>query len=231
MTTDTCELSVIIPVYNDRRVLNSIKCITAVLDNENISYELIVSGIYCNPRELHNVLYIKTNKKGKGYAIKNGVHYSKGKKIIICDADFPVEKNVFVSMIHEAEHVEAVFGERIKFIGFSRDRYPIERRILGYIFRKLVGFIFSTKEVDTQCGLKCLYGNTARRIYSKTQVNGFLTDIEVTILCRQNGINIKNFPLTWCYVPKTTVSLIRNIPDTLFDFIKLTKIVINRKCI
>lgn len=221
MVAEVCEVSVVMPVYDDRRVLTSIDRVIKILKEKNIKHELIVSGVFKDPEKLKHVIFVEANRKGKGYAVKRGVFHSRGRKIIVCDADFPVEESIFIGMLQEMEGKDVLFGKRVSFINDASGSYPLKRRIISKVFRTVVGFIFSTQGIDTQCGLKCFKANVAHSIYSNTRTNGLLTDIEVTVLCRQQGITIHHLPLTWKHVPESTISLVKDSPSVLYEMIKL----------
>lgn len=116
-------LSVIIPVYNEKKTINSI--INKVLKVRNIKKQLIIiddgstDGTVqilkkISKKKIHKLIFSKQNK-GKGHAIKLGQKYIKGKYVIIQDADLeynPADYKKILKILKKKDN-KVVYGSRV----------------------------------------------------------------------------------------------------------------------
>lgn len=215
------KISVVFPVYYDERIYKSVARIIYLLEKEQIKHEVIVSGMLKEIDNLGNAIFVQTSQRGKGLAVREGVLQAEGEVIIICDADFPVSEKDFIGLLCELKDKNVVFGDRRSFYKKDKLNYSMVRRFISNIFNKVVGVLFSTKGIDTQCGLKGFRADKAKLIYSYTNLNGFLSDIEIVLICKSLMITIYNFSITWKHIHGSTVSLLFDTPQILIDFFKL----------
>lgn len=98
--------SIIIPVYNAKKFLNS--CIQSIFDSGLRDFEVILvndgstddSDQECiRLSQKHpEIVYINQNNRGVSAARNTGIKHSKGEYILFCDADDFFEKNCFVDL-------------------------------------------------------------------------------------------------------------------------------------
>lgn len=216
-----CKVSIVFPVYLDERVYNSVIRVYDLFKKKQINHEIIVSGILEHPDNLSHATYVKTHRKGKGLAVKEGVIQASGEIILVCDADFPVQEKVLIGILYESIGKEVVFGDRRSFYEKDKLNYSTKRRVISKLFNRVVSTVLPTNRLDTQCGLKCFKAEVAKRVYKHTSLDGFLSDIEVVLICRQLKISIHSFPLKWKHVGGSTFSLLFDTPRIIIDFFRL----------
>ena len=79
--------------------------------------------------------------------------------------------------------------------------------------------LVSRKVTDTQCGLKIFSRSAARKIFSRTTINGFAFDAEVVYLTHLLDLSFQTIPVTLINDYATTISLTRNAIPMLMDVI------------
>ncbi|MFF7244907.1 dolichyl-phosphate beta-glucosyltransferase [Embleya sp. NPDC008237] len=203
------ELSVVIPVFNESRRLPA--TLTAVLDHlrgAGIDWELIVSDdgstddTYAvataaaghDPRV--RVVRHPVNR-GKGHAVRLGVAGSRGRRVLVCDADL-------ATPIAELDRLQAAlddgFDAAIGSRGgpFTVDRPPV-RRMLSDVGGRLIRAVALPGTVDTQCGFKLFDGAKARAAFARACVDGWAFDIEVLRLFLASGWSFVEVPVAWTH--------------------------------
>jgi len=142
------DLSIIIPVYNER---NTIITIIEKINNLNINKQIIVVDDYSvdgtkeillkNKNKIDILLFHNKNL-GKGAAIKTAQKKIKGKYTIIQDADLEYDPKDYIKIINffNKNKVEAVYGSRV----LGKKRYKSDNFIsLTRVFFNHILTIFS----------------------------------------------------------------------------------------
>lgn len=163
-----------------------------------------------------------TNKSGKGAALRAGFQISTGKNIFFTDADLPYDLDFFIEanlLLKQGYHL--ISGNR-RFAD-SRFTLPVSvlpiaysRHRIGLLFNKVVRTLFKINSIDTQAGIKAFSRKLAERLYSLDTCPGFLFDVELFLIAKQNGFKRSELPVhLHLKTEKTTVRLIKESYHTL----------------
>lgn len=197
------KLSVIMPVYNEAKTLmNIIDKVKAV----PIEKELIIVSDYSTDgtRELLKdyqqkhpdqvkVYYFDQNR-GKGAALRCGIHYAEGDFVIVQDADLEYNPEEYTKLLKVVEEKDAavVYGSR--FLGehknFSKAHYW-GNKLLTTIFN----IFYRTKLTDMETCYKLWRRDIIQNI--KLKSNRFNIEPEVTAKVIKQKIKIHEVPITY----------------------------------
>tara|TARA_Y100000591_G_scaffold120177_1_gene102681 strand:- start:5737 stop:6468 length:732 start_codon:yes stop_codon:yes gene_type:complete len=209
-------LSVILPLYNEEKRLNSLfKKINKFKflkkdkiefifvddgsnDNSNLSIKKFINE---NKKKINIKLVSYKKNKGKGFALKKGIASAKHDWIITTDIDLSVK----LEQIKIWEKKELISK---KFKVYFGSRLLINSKIIAKKNRKFIGFIFNIllrkilvsdlmKIKDTQCGFKLYKKDIAKKIFKKLTENGYIHDVEILILLQKSKILVKELPVEW----------------------------------
>ena len=127
------ELSVIIPCFNEestiREIINRVK---SSLTSLNITHEIIVIDDKSTDKTKNiletelsssvDKIIVNTKNFGKGYSVKKGIEYAKGRFTIIQDADLEYDPNDYTKILKPLQNdvADVVYGSR--FIGSNEKR-------------------------------------------------------------------------------------------------------------
>ena len=220
------EISIVIPCYNEEeKIFNTIKTISNYFNK--IRYEIIVidDGSNDSTRKIISsikniVINPKRYNRGKGFSIREGVIKSKGKKILITDADLSTPINEYQKLDKFIDQFKIVIGSR----GLKDSE--VQNNIFRILFGKIGNFLIRPiiKNIkDTQCGFKLFNAKTAKYLFSLQTINGFGYDFEILFLAQKRGLKIKEVPIKWKSSNESKVNLI-DYPKT---FIELMKVIFN----
>ena len=227
--TMTPLLSVIIPVYNEeRRLPGSLAALQAFLSERSELAEVIVVDDGSTDRTvaiaqamIPAVTTICRPHRGKGSAVRAGVLASRGRFVLITDADLAtplVELDRLMAALDGVEGV-AIASRALKDSVVQED--PLHRRLMGRVFNAVVQTLVLPGLQDTQCGFKLFAGDLARRVFDRARLDGFAFDVEVLLLSRRMGRPVVEVPVAWRAIPGSRVRAVRDSLAMLIDVLEI----------
>jgi len=232
-------LSVVIPVYNKGKIIEYIlRENYRYLEAQRYNFEIIVIDD-ASTDDTHSILKLNkypnicviTNPKNmkKGYSVKRGVLASKGKYILITDADYAYPISQLPRFIKTLEEgYDIAIGCRV----LKDSTYTMHPSLFPYVYiRHLISRLFNlivrtfiVNILDTQCGFKCFKGEVAKNIFNKQLLNDFSYDVEILYIAKKYNYKIKELPVEFIYKKEpTTVKLIRDGIKMLIDLFRIKK--------
>lgn len=208
-------LSIIVPAWNEAFRLPAV--LTALQDHvDPATTEIIVvddgsddgtdqvarrSGDWAP----HLKVISHATNRGKGAAVRTGVHAAAAPVIGFVDADNATDLDALPGMIARLNNqCAAVFGSR-HMTGATVNGSPALRGLMGRVFNHLVRLSAGTTIRDTQCGAKVFTGPPARLAFGLAGVDGFAFDVEVLRLLLLTGFSVDEHPVSWNYVHGTKI--------------------------
>lgn len=225
------ELSIVIPAYNEEnRIKNTLVIIDDYLRKQNIDAEIIVvsdgSTDQTNhivrecKKDMQNLSLIHHRKNtGKGHSVKCGVEKSKGRYILMADADnsTPIEElGVLQKQIQKSD---IVIGSRYtKGSKVKRKQVPL-RIFIGRLGNIMIQLFLVDNIADTQCGFKLFKHHAAKEIFFRQKVTRFGFDVEVLVIAEGLGYTIAEVPVSWFNSVESRFRPIRDAIRTFWDLI------------
>ncbi|MEO1087557.1 MAG: dolichyl-phosphate beta-glucosyltransferase, partial [Acidobacteriota bacterium] len=204
------ELSVVIPAYNEEARLGSTleSCFAHL---EGRSFELLVVDDGSSDRTVEvatafegvRVLRLKYNQ-GKGAALRCGVLASRGRRVLLMDADasIPIDQ---VERLAAAGVPVAIASRVAGGAEAEREQTPL-RRLMGRGFNVLLRGVGAVQGIgDTQCGFKLFDGDVARDLFRRSVVRGFAFDVEILWLAGRLGHEVQEVGVRWRDYPGSRV--------------------------
>lgn len=222
------QLSVIIPAYNqEKTIISDVKRIVSVLNNLNLTYEVIIvddgskDNTYLIAKKLktHFVKVIRYDKnQGKGHAVKFGMMQAKGKIVGFIDAGMDIHTNGFAMLLNHMEwyNADVIVGSKLH--PASKVNYPLQRKILSWGYRLLTRLLFGFKIRDTQVGIKFFKRDVVRNVLPRLLVKKYAFDIEILAVSYRLGYKrIYEAPVEIDFNGNTITNL--NVWTTIFNML------------
>ena len=183
------KLSVLIPAYNEERIIkDNLESIKKTLNSFKINYEIILINDGSKDNTLKEAKKVKNikiinykNNKGKGNALKYGFQFSKGDLICFLDADLelsPALIKEFIELMNK-NNADVIIGNKRH--SKSIKKFPLKRRILSYGYSLLVKLLFMMNINDTQTGIKLFKRKVLESVFKKSSIKGFSFDLELFV--------------------------------------------------
>ena len=233
------ELSLVIPAFNEGRVMRrTLTTLVGLLDGQR-RFEIVVSDdgstddtarivgemAQADPR----IQLVRSQEnRGKGHAARLGVEATRGRHVLCTDADL-----VF-GLEHLDDYVAAIdagadlaLGNRShpdsRFVLHPKHfPYLNQRHWMGRIFSWLVRVLVRLDATDTQCGFKLFRGDVARKLFAESRIDGFAYDVEVLFLASKDGCRVVSLPVSISYEGNpSSVRLARNALPMLLDVLRI----------
>lgn len=213
------DLSVVVPCYQCADAVgDSIEQLVAYLDALPLRWELILvddgsrdgtGDVLLAHADVARVIPVRLPvNRGKGRAVSLGMKRARGACRIFTDADLPYGLEPIewcVELVREGSL--AVFGNRLLADSDARAQ-PWVRRGIGRVVQAMVGALLGRSDIDTQCGFKGFAGPVADVLFADLRTDGFLFDVEITLLLVRAGVRIDFLPVELVDRGTSTVRLL-----------------------
>lgn len=138
-------------------------------------------------------------RAGKGAAVRRGMLGARGAWRFMADADLamPLDNlDRFLSLVNCASPPEVLIGSR-EAPGAQRRGEHWLRYLIGRVFNGYVRALVLPGIVDTQCGFKLFSAAAAEDLFRRVTVGGFAFDVELLVLARRAGYEIREVGIVW----------------------------------
>ncbi|MDD4938569.1 MAG: glycosyltransferase [Candidatus Omnitrophica bacterium] len=201
------KISVVMPAYNESAHINSsIEETVKAFESFGYSWELIVLDDGSTDdtferalrfAEKYPQLTVKKNpyNLGKGRAIKKAMHYVSGDYVLFLDADLDLHPNQFPALfdIMRLNNADIVIGSKLH--PNSVVDYPLQRKLISWIYYLTVRALFNLPCHDTQTGLKLFRAQVLRDVMPRILVKAFAFDLEILVNAHHLGYKITEAPI------------------------------------
>jgi dolichyl-phosphate beta-glucosyltransferase len=219
------DLSVVIPAYNEAlRLGPTLQRVVGYLRRQGESYEVLVvdDGSTDATAEVAEkfaaegvrVLRQEVNR-GKGAVIKAGVLASRGREVLLVDADLSTPIEDLEKLRPHLPEAPLVLGSRSVEGSDITTHQPFYREMMGRTFNLIIRILGVRGLRDTQCGFKLLDGDVARRLFAELQIERFAYDVELVWLARRHGYRVVEVGVRWA---DSSSSKVNPVSDSLRMF-------------
>lgn len=224
------ELSIVIPAFNEEpRLGESLEKALAYLEERGLVHEIVVvdDGSADRTAEVAaafagrgvRTLRHETNR-GKGAAVRLGVLASRGRRVLVSDADFSTPITELSKLEAKLGEAEVAIGSRAVAGADVQLHQPFYRELMGKTFNKLIRLVGVGGLADTQCGFKLFQGEVAREIFAELTTPGFAFDVELIWLARRRGYRVVEVGVVWVNSPASRVHPLSDPPRMILEILR-----------
>ncbi len=226
-------LSIIVPVYNERRRLEN--GMAAILDYQRRvpGTEVVVvddGSSDGTPDRVEQIiagaegarLLRQPFNRGKGAAVRAGMLAAGGEVRLFTDIDLsvPIETaSAFVDRCRTGADI--VIGTRK--IGSSdvQVHQPQHREMLGEVFRQITLRTFTPGLSDITCGFKAFTAAAAVKVFTPSVIARWSFDAEILFLALRYRLRVAEIPVIWRDNPDTKVNLVVDLPRSVLELLRI----------
>ncbi len=201
------ELSIVVPTYNEAENIGSlILSIERVLKDNGIIGEIIIvddnspdgtakiAKKYLKQFDNIQVLERK-EKKGLGYAYKDGFKAVSGKVVMEMDADFSHNPSDICGIFRKCQSgFDVVIGSRYVRGGGIID-WNFRRRIFSFVANMLVNMLFRLGVRDNTSGFRAYRKEALEAILPYVKCNSYDFQVEMLVRAKEKGFKVKETPI------------------------------------
>ncbi len=163
-------------------------------------------------------------QRGKGYAVKRGMLAARGEMVFFMDADLSVPVETVADFLAEFERdpkTDILVGNRQHPGSDIVAAQGWLRRNMGQTFNRLVRLLSGIPLRDTQCGFKAFRKRVVTDLFTAQQTDGFAFDVEILLLARRHGFQMRDLPVEWRNSIDSKVHILRDSLQMLLDVIRM----------
>jgi dolichyl-phosphate beta-glucosyltransferase len=225
------DLSVVIPAYNEAlRLGPTLRRVVDYLQSEGRPFEVLVvddgstdaTAEVAQKYATEGVRLLRQEvNRGKGAVVKAGVLASRGREVLLLDADLstPIE-DIEKLRPHLAES-PVVLGSRSVVGSDITEHQPFYREMMGRTFNLIIRILGVRGLHDTQCGFKLLAGDVARQLFAELQIERFAYDVELVWLARKHGYEVVEVGVRWADSSSSKVNPVSDSLRMLWDVLAM----------
>jgi dolichyl-phosphate beta-glucosyltransferase len=225
------DLSVVIPAFNEAARLGpTLGEVTSYLEHRGLPFEVLVvddgstdgtAEVAASFADRRVRLVRLPANRGKGAALREGVHASRGRRVLLTDADLSTPIADLERLEPHLGPAAVVLGSRALPSSRITRRQPRYRELMGKTFNAVLRLLGLVEFRDTQCGFKLLEGGAARSLFAELTVERFAYDVELVLLARRRGLRLAEVGVSWEDSPSSRVDPLKDSARMLWDVLRL----------
>jgi glycosyltransferase involved in cell wall biosynthesis len=228
-------VDIVVPVYNEERALpESIPTLRAFLESNDFPQDWrIIIGDNASTddtpavgRRLEDasggrVSYVRIERKGRGFALKQIWGASAADIVSYMDVDLSTGIDAFPALIGAISdrRFDVAIGSRLA--AGARVSRSLKRRVLTRGYNTIIRAAFFTRFSDAQCGFKAVRTSAFKRMLPLIEDNNWFFDTELLILAEKLGYRIADIPVEWVEDQDTRVKIAATVTEDLRGLLRL----------
>jgi len=210
MPGDVPRVDVVIPVYNEERVLaESIRTLRGFLEAHlSCDWRIIIADNASTDEtravgealaaEDSSVRYLRIPQKGRGRALRQAWSSSDADVVAYMDVDLSTNLEAFPELVERVLHgpYDIAIGSRLK--RGARVTRQWRREIISRGYNLLIKLLFPRRGFsDAQCGFKAVSRRATDELLPMVENQEWFFDSELLLRAEQKGYRIAEVPVEW----------------------------------
>lgn len=222
--TSSCEVSLIIPAYNEEELLE--RCVLeakrAIISQQIADdFETIIAedggtdGTSSVARMLSRqdptIKHLHNGKRlGRGEALRRAFRVAEGDVLVYIDADLSTDLRHLKDLVKAMKDgADITTGSRL--LKGSIVRRPLIRELTSRIYNLVVKLILGSPISDHQCGFKAFKRASIQDVVEEVQDKHWFWDTELIVRALRRGYTVAEIPVRWTYSGRSKVRLLTDI--------------------
>ena len=247
MSLSTKKIIIVLPVYNEEKVLqeNTLKVYNFCQENlVNYDWQILIAnnGSTDKTEEIAQKLtqdflrisYFYLKEPGRGMALKKAWSKYKADVYVYMDIDLATDLKHLPFLISTIDEEQFDLSTGSRLVRGAHVKRSILRDLTSKVYNLLLKIFFLKYNIkDSQCGFKAISNKTKEKILPSIKNNKWFFDTELLVRSFYNGYKIKEIPVEWreerFIKRKSTVKMMQTIWDDIKEIFRLKKELLFKK--
>jgi len=228
-------LSVVLPVYNEERILaaSTERVLSIFLGMLPYPSEVIIAENGSTDRTLevarrlsaqHRMIQvIHLNQKGRGRVLKEAWSQSQADVLSYMDLDLSTDLSFYVPLTEALVSGDYDLAAGSRLLKSSCTTRCFKREVISRVYNLLVKVIFRTRFSDAQCGFKAITRRAANELLPLVGDDGWFFDTELLVLAEKLGYRIFDLPVRWVEGRDSRVNICRTAFQDIRGLLRLRR--------
>lgn len=231
-------LSIVIPAYNEEgRLPATLGKTLGFLESAQLHCEVIVVDDGSQDGTADRVMEIARSSPsvrlirlaenaGKGFAVRSGFINAHGDRVLFMDADAAtaLDEIIHLGDVMTETGADIVIGSRAHLPGsHTTVKARWFRHVAGRVYHQFVRIYGVSGIVDTQCGFKLFTRQAALAIASRMRMCGYSFDVEMLLIGRELGYDIREVSVNWTHQPGSKVDVVSDGMRMVADLVRVRR--------
>ena len=160
--------------------------------------------------------------RGKGRAVRYAVEHTAGDVVLFTDCDLAYGVDVIEDAVLNIADADILIGSR-NLTKDGYDGYGAIRKFASKTYIKMLSAIGGLGVTDSQCGFKVFKGESAKKIFSLCECDGFAFDYEIILIAKKLGMKISEMPVSVRNHGQSAVHVISDSFSMIKDVFRIKK--------
>lgn len=228
-------LDIVLPVYNEERVLEQSVGALYAFVHEHIPFSTRIT-IVDNASEdatrligmrlasvLDGVRFVHLREKGRGRALRSAWMASDAHVVAYMDVDLSTRLESLTALVAPIllGSTDIAIGSRL--VAGARVSRSAGRELISRGYNLLLRGALHTRFRDAQCGFKAMRAQVARDLVPLVHDQGWFFDTELLVFAQWAGLRIQEVPVAWVEDPDSRVDIPRTALTDLRGVLRLLR--------
>lgn len=228
-------LSIIVPIYHDcAKIGGTIGSLANFIQTNGWEAELIIvndgsndGGVAIVEEKKKKISFLKlinrTQNRGKGYSVREGMAVATGDFVFFTDADLPYLTEPIKKMLAIMKNNEAdiLIANRNLSPGIDGKKPGWSRQITHIVYSYFVRLFVPIPFSDTLAGLKGMRREVIQSVVPKLTIDRFSFDVELLVAAQVAGFKIKELPVSLKNVGRSNLNIRRDAPEMIKEILQI----------
>jgi putative flippase GtrA len=206
---DLVDVEIVIPVYNEERVLAaSVRRLHGFLSEQTrFDWQITIADNASRDSTpiiarrlaavLDRVQVLRLQDKGRGRALRAAWSASRARVVAYMDVDLSTDLRALLPLVAPllSGHSEVAIGSRLAH--GSRVRRGGKRELISRSYNAILRTVLRARFSDAQCGFKAVRADVLASLLDVVRDDGWFFDTELLIAAQRRGMRIHEVPVDW----------------------------------
>jgi glycosyltransferase involved in cell wall biosynthesis len=218
-------VDVVIPVYNEERALPAaVEMLQRRLDGWVHDWRIVIADnasvdgteqVARGLAEDGRVDYVRIPRKGRGGALRQVWLDSEADVVSYMDVDLSTGLEAFFPLIEAVTEQGYDVATGSRNLPESRVERSAGRRVLTWVYNRILRLVLGIRFSDAQCGFKALTRSAVARLVPVVEDNNWFFDTELLVLAEKSGLRVKDIPVVWTEDKDSRVNVVATVTEDL----------------